>query len=77
MAEIIELLHFTIRTLEEQQENPDPCFINNAKKVLQPTLKWARDVQRHKRHHSMPITNTQSHSQPLPTNVHGYLYRQK
>ena len=72
---LVESLRAAADIIEAQRANRDPRFINNAKRVMRPTVNWVQDVQRHERHLTMPKTNDNDRGQPRPANVIGYLYQ--
>ena len=75
--ELIDALRAAADILTAQRDNPDPRFIDNAKRAMRGTQNWVSDVRRHERRLTMPMTNTNDKRQPLPANVIGYLYQTK
>lgn len=73
--ELIKVLRRAADIIEAQRVNPDSRFVDNAKRVLQKTSNWVRDIEYHERRLTMPATNTQDKHQPRPSNVIGYLYQ--
>ncbi|KAJ3473467.1 hypothetical protein NLI96_g12988 [Meripilus lineatus] len=70
--ETLRLLRLAGDIYESQLLNPDPRFVNTARRKLNSVLKWTKDVEKHQQRRSLPITNTKSAREPLPSNIIGY-----
>lgn len=77
VRDMISKLRLSADILEDQLDrNAEPRFLQNALRVMKPTLKWADDITVHQTRRTMPITNARGKNQPSSTNVIGYKYKE-
>ncbi|KAH9911299.1 uncharacterized protein B0H18DRAFT_1063631, partial [Fomitopsis serialis] len=73
--EHLRLLHRAADIIEEQRDaGAEGRFVQNALRATRPAVRWARDIEKHERRRTMPITNTRERGQAAPSNVIGYKY---
>ena len=78
--EAVESLHFLADRLRLQLDNPDPRFMDNALRRIQPALQLANEIRDTENRRTMPITNSTGTSgskrrrNVLPTSMIGYRF---
>ncbi|KAI0649563.1 hypothetical protein C8Q79DRAFT_1008049 [Trametes meyenii] len=75
---VIQGLTQAIDHIQALRERSDQQQLSHTKKCVQGTLKWARGIKRHAETRcTMPKTNVRGSSDPDPSIVIGYRYREK
>ena len=75
LKEAVRRLRLAADVLEEYQDEPTSRFVENAKWVMRPALKWDADVEHHQRRRTMPITNASGHTHEVSRSINVIGYR--
>ena len=77
--EIDEAIHLSrsIELLQEQRDNPDPQFVQQAKRAMRGTFDFVRDVVKHVNRRTMPKTYVHGGAGQATTSVIGYRHKSK
>ena len=70
--DVVEQLHRSADVIKRQRENPDPQFLQRAKRAMHGTFKWLDTVERHTNRRTMPKTNGRGREGQASTTMIGY-----